>query len=133
MKQDRVKQIICISEDNAADFEERMNDALSNLSDPEIHMYENNPFTAVIVYFVKRNIPEDLLELFELVEGESFSCLDCPHYVRPTDKRRKWGECSIMLKPTRADSRACEKYYAFRYKMLSEAKERFLELPFTAE
>lgn len=133
MRQDKVKQIICISEPNPAIFEERMNEALSNLVDPEVRIYESMPFTAVILYTVSRDMPEDVLELLEMVDGGYHTCIECPHYVKPTDGRRKWGSCSAKGTKTRGDSRACEDYYLLRYKMLSEAKDSLLESPFTVE
>ena len=133
MRQDKIRQVICISENNAADFEERMNESLRHLSDPEIKLYDNSPYTAVILYKVTRNIPEDILELFELVEGQRHNCIECPHFVKSDDKRKKWGSCALNAQPTRMDSRACEDYYLFRYKVLSEASKKYAELPFTVE
>lgn len=133
MRRDKVKQIICISEPNPAIFEERMNEALSNLTEPEVRIFESMPFTAVILYTVSRDMPEDVLELLEMVDGGHHTCIECPRYVKPTDSRRKWGSCSAKGTKTRGDSRACEDYYLLRYKMLSEAKDSYLEFPFTAD
>lgn len=133
MKQDKIKQIICISEPNPAIFEKRMNEALSNLIDPEVRIFEAMPFTAVILYTVNRDMPEDILELLEMVDGDHHTCIECPHYIKPTDNRKKWGSCSTKGIKTRGDGRACEDYYLLRYKMLSEAKNSYLESPFTAE
>lgn len=133
MRQDKVKQVIVISEKDAPSFEQRMNEALSGLADPDIKLYDNTPYVAVITYKVTRNVPEDILELFELAEGEEHLCSDCPHYVEPTDKRKRWGACSLTAQKARSDSRACEHYYLFRYKALNEASTAYRELPFTAE
>ena len=130
MRQDKVKQIICISEGSAELFEERMNDALMRLDNPEIEIDKNRTFTAYIIYTVKRNMPEDVLELFEMVDGESHSCGDCPFFVPSTDKRKKWGECSKSVLPKRCDNRACEQFYLFRYKALSEAQQQYNLIPF---
>lgn len=133
MKQDKVKQVICIYADNPDDFQEKMNESLSHLSNPEITFFKDMPFYAIITYTVKRDMPEDMLELLEMIEGQSYTCEACPHFVRPEDKRKKWGSCSSSCQPTKADSRACETFYVHRYKILSDAKERYLEIPFKAE
>lgn len=132
MRTDKVKQVVVVSDPDPERFENRMNEALAGLTDPEVHLYENMPFTATIIYTVHRDMPEDVLELFEMVEGHH-TCADCPHLVMPEDKRKKWGTCSIKSIRTRADSGACEYYYIYRYKVLSEAKETFLQLPFSAD
>lgn len=133
MRADRVKQIICVSESSADAFQEKMNEALSGLSDPEIRFDNSNLFKAVIVYTVRRDVPEDVLELFEMVDGNNRRCCDCPHYVSPTDKRRKWGLCSATDQKTRPESRACEQYYLIRYKALSEAANEYSNTPYVLE
>lgn len=132
MKEDKIKQIICISETNAFDFQNRMNEALTQLSNPEIRTYDNQPFTAVIIYSVRRDLPEDVLELFEMIEGSNI-CRECPHFVKSEDKRKKWGTCTLKCERTKIDSRACEYFYIHRYKMLSEMKEEYLQIPYKAE
>ena len=98
MKTDRVKQIICISETNSEIFESRMNEALSHLVDPEIQLDSNRSFTAYIIYNVKKDVPEDIVEEHEL-EGECLHCIDCPLCDRVVDiygnidSRVKWGKC----------------------------------------
>lgn len=133
MRTEKIKQIICISELSAETFEDKMNEALSGLVDPEIRFDTNKSFTAVIVYKVKRNMPEDVLELFEIIEGKNQRCCDCPYYVPPTDKRKKWGTCSATGERTRPEGRACEQFYLLRYKALTEAAEKYKELPFVLE
>lgn len=132
MRADKVKQIVVVCDPDPERFEARMNEALAGLTDPEVHLYENMPFTATIIYTVRRNMPEDVLELFEMVEG-NHTCAECPHLVRPDDKRKKWCTCSVKSTRTRSDSRACEYFYIYRYKVLSAAKETFLQLPFSAD
>ena len=132
MRQDKIQQIIVINEPDPALFEEKMNEALSHIADPEIKIFDV-PYTAVITYGVKRSVPEDVLELLELVDGEIHRCSECPHFVMQTDKRKKWSNCSLIAQKTRADSRACEHFYMLRYQMLSEAAEAYKEIPFTAD
>lgn len=133
MKTDKVTQVICISETDAAAFEERMNDALSSLANPEILFDPNRSFTAVIVYNVRRDVPESVLELFNMVDGSHHSCSECPRCVEQTDQRRKWTTCSATGQPIRIDGSVCEKYYLIRYKALSEAAGKYKELPYTVE
>lgn len=133
MRSDKIKQVITVSENNAADFQLRMNEALSNLSNPEIVFDPNRSFTAVIIYSVLRDVPEDLLELLELMDGDSHCCGECPHYIKSEDKRRKYGSCSRKADRTRADSRACELYYIERRRELQPVIEEYKQLPFVAE
>lgn len=133
MKTDRVKQVICISASNAEDFQDQMNEALSQLCDPEITFFKDMPFYAVITYVVKRNMPENVLELFEMVEGNSYTCEACPHFGKSDDNRKKWGYCALSSMPTRIDARACEKFYVYRYKVLAEAKDQYLQIPYTTK
>ena len=133
MKRDKVKQVICITDPDPVMFEEKMNEALSKLVDPDVRIFESMPFTAVIMYSVSRELPESVLELLELADGEHHVCEECPYYIKPQDRRVKWGACRVQGTKTRGDSRACESYYLYRYKVLAEAKERYLESPFIAE
>lgn len=132
MRTDKVKQVVVVSDPDPERFENRMNEALAGLTDPEVHLYENMPFTATIIYTVRRDMPEDVLELFEMVEGHH-TCADCPHLVMPEDKRKKWGTCTAKGTPSRSDGRACERFYVHRHKVLMDAKDRFLQLPFSAD
>lgn len=133
MRQDRIKQIICINASSPDDFQDRMNEALSHVSNPEIMFYKDMPYYAVISYAVRRDMPESALELFEMVEGKGYTCEACPHFGKSDDKRKKWGYCTLTSEPTRIDSRACERFYVYRYKVLADAKDQYLELPFVAE
>lgn len=131
MRLDNIKQIRCITASTAEEFEERVNEVLAHIKDPEIEFDNNRPYTCTIVFTVRRNTPETVLELFEMVDGSSHTCIECPHFVHSTDKRKKWSTCSLKAEPTRSDSRACERYYLWQYKVLTEAKEEYHELPYT--
>ncbi len=133
MKKDRVKQIRCITAGSAEEFEYRVNEALAQFGDPEIRFDNNIPFTCTIVYTVEKTVPETVLELLEMVDGKSHTCCECPHFVKSPDNRKKWGSCSLMVQPTRDDSRACEHYYLWQYKALTEAKEKYMAIPYTPE
>lgn len=133
MRTERIKQIICISEPSAEMFEEKMNQALSHLVNPEIQLDSNRSFTAYIFYSVKRDVPEDILELLELVDGEHHNCNECPHYIPPADRRRKRGNCAVTSEQVRGDAPACEHYYLLKYKSLSAVSNKYKELPYTVE
>lgn len=133
MRTDRLKQVRCISETTAAAFEDKINEVLANLGDPEIRIDTNMPFTAYIIYSVQRDLPETILEMFELVDGESHFCKECPHFLKSTDKRKKWGTCVLKSAPSCTDSRACEEFYLYRFQLYKEAEKKYTELPFTAE
>jgi hypothetical protein len=110
-----------------------MNEALSRVVNPEIHIDTTRSFTAYVFYDVKRDVPDDILELFELVDGDHHRCKECPHYVPPTDKRRKWGSCNITSEQVKADSPACEHFYLLKYKSLSAASKKYRAIPYTIE
>lgn len=133
MRQDKYKQAIVIAEKDAASFERKLNEALNRVTNPEIQIDNNLPFTAYILYSVCRDVPESVLELFELLDGCSHSCIECPHFVEPTDKRCKWGSCTLRIEKTRGESRACEHFYVWRLKEIEQAEKLYKELPFTIE
>ena len=132
MKSDRIKQVKCICADNAEDFQDKLNEQLMHLDNPEITYFKDMPYYAIITYVVKRDMPESIIELFEMVDGRSYVCAACPHFSKTDDKRKKWGSCSASCIPMRMDSPVCESFYLLRYKMLSEAKGKYLERPYKA-
>ena len=132
MRKDKIRQIIVISETDSKVFQEKMNNALVGIADPEITIFDV-PFNAVITYKVSRDVPEDIVELFELLEGKSHFCQECPHFIPPTDKRKKWTTCPLTEEKTRADAIACENFYILRYRMLSEAAEAYKQIPYKPE
>ena len=97
MRSDKVKQIRCISEHNAYDFQEAVNSALADLSDPQIIMDQNIPFTCYIIYTLYRSVPSDVLEVLEMIDGESHQCQECPYFTKETDMRKRWGFCSMEM------------------------------------
>ena len=133
MRSEKYKQIIAICENNAEAFQDRMNDALARVADPEIIFDNNRSFTAYVTYRVRKDVPEDVLELFELIEGESHICKECPHFMLAQDKRKRWGFCTLKVEKTRPDSRACEHFYVWRMKQLEEIAEEYKQLPYTIE
>lgn len=133
MRSEKYKQVIAICENNAEAFEERMNDSLARVSNPDIVFDHNRPFTAYITYTVRKDAPEDVLELLELLDGESHYCEECPYFTAPTDKRKKWGSCSVKGCKTRPEGRACEHFYLWRMKNLQQLASDYQKIPFQVE
>lgn len=133
MRSERYKQVRVICENNAEAFEDKLNDALAGVTDPEIVFDKNRSFTAYISYRVSKDVPEDILELLELMNGESHYCEECPYFQKHKDRRRKWGSCTLKQERTRPDSRACEHFYIWRMKQLEQAKLEFEKIPYLIE
>lgn len=133
MRSDHIKQIIAISESNAADFQQKMNEALSEVVNPEVIFDRSIPFTAYITYSVRKDVPETALELLELLDGSSHDCEECPYFIMNSDKRTRWGECSFKKKKTRINSTACEQFYLWRMKEVEKAKKLYSDIPYIAE
>lgn len=135
MRSERYKQVACISETNAHAFEQKTNAILAGIINPEIILDKVKPFTAYIFYNIRKDVPETVLELLEMLDtdGGRATCEKCPHFVRSTDRRRKWHTCDHDGQPTRADSRACEVYYMEKHKLYTEAIEQYKNIPYEIE
>lgn len=135
MKDTKFKQCVCISEASAAAFQNAANNILVQLVNPEIIMDRTRPFTMYAFYNVRRDTPETVLELLEMLDanGGNAKCEDCPAYIPSEDTRRKWGDCRRKAQPTRCDSRACELYYIERRREADRIAEDFKQIPYTTE
>lgn len=135
MRTARFKQVACISEPNAAAFQDRANEILAQASDPEIVFDQTLPFTAYIFFNVRRDQPDTVLELFEMLDadGGNAVCEDCPAFIRSKDKRKKWGSCRRKVTKTKCDSRACELYYLELRREAAAIAEEFEQLPYQIE
>ena len=133
MRSDAFKQAIVIQESNAADFQNALNNALSGLNDPEINIEKSIPFTAYIFYTARRDVPESVLELFEMIDGDHHTCEECPYLTMPNYKRVKRGTCSIKSCRTRKDSRACERFYLWKHKQLEQTERLYEQIPYVAD
>ena len=135
MRNDRFKQVACVSAPDAATFETQSNAILAGINDPEIIFDKTRPFTAYIVYRVRKDVPETVLELLELLDddGGHATCANCPHLQRSEDKRKKWHTCRLTGERTREDSRACEHYYVAKRQTQREALQQYQNLPYTIE
>ena len=135
MKSTKFKQCACISELNAGAFQDKANAVLSHLPEPEIVVDQTKPFTMYIFYTVRRDTPETVLELLEMLDadGGHAQCQDCPAFVRSKDRRKKWGSCSRKAEPTRCDARACELYYLERKREAMAIAKEFEQIPYTID
>ena len=131
MRSEKYKQVLAICESNAADFQDKMNDALARVANPEIVFDNTRSFTAYVTYNVRKDVPETVLELLEMVSGENHDCEECPYFTKSNDKRKKWGSCSIEGGKTRPESRACEHFYVWKLKKLEVIADEYKQLPFT--
>ena len=116
MREDIRKQIICVQENNAIDFQNKVNAALAGLTDPEIRFDETQPFTLYIIYEISKVQPETILELLEMLDkdGGKATCKECPFFTASYDGRRRTGACSKRNRDVHRDARACEDYYRNR-------------------
>lgn len=132
MKETRFKQCACISEASADSFQDAANAILAQLADPEIVMDHNKPFTMYVFYNVRRDAPESVLELLELLDtdGGSAKCQNCPAFIKSKDRRRKWGKCRRKNIEAKADSRACELYYLEKRREAAEIANEFEQIPY---
>lgn len=116
MRSTKFKQCACISETSADAFQDAVNALLAQLPNPEIIVDQTQPFTMYIFYNVRRDTPENALELLEMFDsdGGNAHCRDCPAFVPDSDRRRKSGKCVFRDDKVRRDLRACEFYYMKR-------------------
>lgn len=135
MKDIKFKQCACISEASAGAFQDAINLVLQQTPEPEIVIDKTQPFTAYIFYKVRKDAPETVLELLEMLDtdGGCGHCEDCPAYEPPTDKRYKRGRCRHKNEKTRGDARACEIYYLGRRHEKVDLYNEYKQIPFTIE
>ena len=134
MKERIFKQLACVSEKDAASFEDKVNDVLAQTPDPEIIIDKTKPFTMYVLYKVSKNVPECALELLEMLDsnGGHATCEDCDYFIRDKDRRKKWGICNRKKdEKTRADARACELYYLELRKDAAQLLKQYEQIPYT--
>lgn len=79
--------------------------------EPEVHFYDSQGFCATIRYFVNLQIPETISEEFEL-RGEKHYCAECQYFSISSDRRYKYGHCSLYDKRRCGDTPACDALYS---------------------
>lgn len=110
MKQVKKKRFLCIYGSTPDEFQQRMNEALADLHDPEI-TFPQIPLTAYIMASEWEMVPESLSDAYAL-RGERYVCENCPYFKRTkNDLRRRWHFCLLENEPTRDDQPACEEFF----------------------
>ena len=134
MKHTTLKQCACISEQSAAAFQDAANALLAQLPDPEIILDQTRPFTMYVFYNVKRDTPEDFLELLEMLDKDGGArCADCPAFIPDADKRRKRGRCKLKAGELWRDLPACEFYYMKRRDGKTRIVDELAQVPYLIE
>lgn len=134
MRSEHYKQVAVVSAPTAEIFEQRMNATLAGMTSPEIVFDQTRPFTATIIYRVRKDVPETLLELLEMIDANGgHTCNDCPYLSKSKDKRVKWHMCTRKDAKVQITSRACESYYESRLAMYKDAIEDYRILPYEVE
>lgn len=110
MKFRRTRQIKCVSENNARDFEREVNLILGKYEVQSMKYETNVPFTVYIEIMDEVYIPETLAEEYE-VRGCAGHCCECPYFAENPDRRTKWHYCFKHDKKVTKDHFACDDYY----------------------
>ena len=103
-----------IEEKDAFNFNTKVNALLDVLNKkgikPEMSFNHNMGHCVYITWVEAMEIPETVRDEYEQV-GEWHKCIECPHFVRPTDGRRKYTRCPITEGLTDAGSNCCDRFY----------------------
>lgn len=135
MRSKKFKQLACISENTADDFQAKTNAILAQTPNPEIVLDKTRPFTAYVFYTVSKSEPETFLEMLEMLDAEAkhSTCKDCPHFVADHDRRKVRGTCKKKSQEVRKDCSACEIFYLERRRVPEALIEEYRQLPFLIE
>lgn len=101
MKVKKYPQLIVVSERDAQDFQDRLNDIFSELSESKIEFTKQmtikpDGFAAIIEYEVVEKTPECLADEWEL-RGILPACSDCPYYE---EINTRMGTCPYIQRGT---------------------------------
>ena len=103
----------------AEEFEQKLNRELEKLDRSktkyDLQFNHSLGFCAYIVSESRVLVPESVREEFELA-GETHCCLECPHWVHPTDGRVKYTRCAITSGIHGAKSPCCDAFYEMLFK-----------------
>lgn len=110
----KAKQTRIVSANNAEDFEQKLNQVLSELAfdgaSHEIQFNMSVPYLAYVVFTSNHRIAETAEDEYEIA-GETFRCKDCKHLPTPNDKRIKNVHCQFNGKLRSKTCHACEDFY----------------------
>lgn len=117
MKVKYPKEIRVVAGLNPAEFEKTVNKIFLELADedikPELHLFEGEQLTAVIVYDRVVKIAENEKDRYNL-QGIYAYCIDCEQFTPSSDGRHKCGYCRMHSKSVRKDASACTDYYLMK-------------------
>lgn len=115
MKQKLEKIRRIVSSKNPEEYEQKFNEMAKKLAGegPEIQdVFENGQFTTIFTYTKTEKIPETAKDRF-LLEGQTFTCEQCPYLEKGNDKRRKrWGCPYSFTGMACTDQEACNVFYS---------------------
>lgn len=95
---------------NGVDFEKNFNNAMAELNGSTVSIVHKDGFCAIIQYEYFDLVPETKEDVAEVC-GTRAHCSDCPHFVKPSDGRRKYFRCPVWKGNVKAETCACEYYY----------------------
>ena len=104
-REERVK-FYCISGTTPEEFQTKMQDVLSKVSEPEIH-FPAKPLMAYVYYRDIAYVPETLREQMR-DRGEVYTCVQCPYFERTNDLRKKWHYCVFHQQKCHMESECCD-------------------------
>ncbi len=110
MRSETKKVFRCVSGSTPEEFQQKMNEILSTVLNPEITFLPSVPFTAYILTEETTTVPECLADEFSL-RGERYICSACPYFERTNDLRRKWHYCVYHQQKCHQDTPMCEDAY----------------------
>lgn len=103
------KKVKVIQSTNAQDFENRLNEILDEVNEPQIDFFKECGLCAVITYQERELKAENLADEYNL-KGIYYTCADCPHLELNTDKRFKYHNCEYKGL-VRLEQTACNRCY----------------------
>lgn len=111
----KYKQHITVESKDAMVFDQLLNRAIQEHSSQNVEViYKMNAdgHCAYVTYECLVKVAENLEDEYAL-QGISFSCGECPHFILPNDKRIKFIICdhSGHRRKCQFESRACEWLY----------------------
>lgn len=114
MKYLSLKQTKIVTASTAAEFEDKLNQALAEVAEKgakhELTFNMNQGFCAYIVYDERIAKPETLAEEYEM-RGEGYRCSECPLFKPSPDKRVKYTTCGHGVRRCEANDWACDWFY----------------------
>lgn len=108
--------IIVIEEPDGRSFQLALNKAFKDYSQRKNFRYDIQPRSesghcAYLFFDDVEKHPESLEDAARL-QGIKGSCVDCPYFDKPTDRRMKRGACPFAhYGQTFSDTPACEEFY----------------------